>query len=571
MIAEPAVPAEVVFEADVEMRARDGVVLRANIYRPDTPGRWPTLLMRTPYGKDSRLAIHVVDPHRAASSGFLVVVQDCRGRFRSEGEWRPYEADADDGADTVAWAAALPWSNGAVGMYGSSYQGSAQLAAESVHPPALRAIAPMCCWFDQSNGQSFRGGAIELGKLARWTLMNMPERLRRVGRLDEANAGALEQDMADLAAGGFTSLPLETFGPIHRYDPDNEVFDYIRQGPGPGALPHLRRGEATVATPALWIAGWFDSFLGDALAGYRRCVEAAVPAQLVVGPWTHVDRSGTAGALDFGADAAGVGAEGLTLEEVILTWFRHWLPSPPATETVPAAAVRTFLMGANRWEEADTWPGPATIARRWYLVPNGGLGERPPSEGGAQCYCYDPADPVPTVGGATIMGGDFPAGPADQAALARRSDVLVFASEPIASPVVVRGSVSVELFVSTDAPSTDFVARLVDIDPEGRHVCLTDGIVRLPAGAPLPEPAERVGSTDPTIALCTIDLWATAYQFGVGHRIGLHVTSSSFPRWDRNLNTGEPPGTGQAMRAAAQSVWTGPEHPSCLVMEGRFE
>lgn len=563
-MAEVASETDVVLEHDVVMTTSDGIALRSNVYRPAMQGSWPALLMRTAYGKDGQQpAIHVVDPERAARAGFVVVVQDCRGRFSSEGVWRPYEADAEDGAEAVQWAATLPSVNGRVGMYGASYQGSAQLAAESLRPAALRAIAPTCCWFDQRNGQTFRGGALELGKLARWTLINMPDRIRRrVEAGETVEPLSLRVDPSELGPESFRNLPLATFEPVHRHDPENELFDYVQSGPDARQpLPRLRATSGGVRVPALWISGWFDAFLVDALNGFGQCVEAGVPTQLVVGPWTHANRTRSAGEVDFGPAAGTVGPDHASIEDLILGWFCYWLKPPVPPSVAPSAPVRVFLMGANRWETPDRWPPGPNPKRRWYLAADGSLEHEPPAEVDVARFVYDPENPVPTLGGATIMGGDFPAGPVDQSTLSQRPDVLVFQTAPLDHEVVAEGPVSVELFASTSAPDTDFVARLIDVDPLGRQLGLTDGIVRARYARSKPR---RPGE----VTRYRIDLWATAYRFAVGHRIGLHVTSSSFPRWDRNLNTNESPGTGVAMSVARQEIWTGSSTPSCLVLEG---
>lgn len=553
-MAEGMTRSGVVVDHDVEMKADDGAILRSNVYRPAGDGAVPVLLMRTPYGKDGQQpAIHIIDPNEAVRAGFAVVVQDCRGRFGSEGEWRPYETEASDGAAAVEWAASLPFSIGRVGMYGSSYQGSAQLAAESASPPALRAIAPMCCWSDAGNGQTFRGGALELGKLARWTLMNMPERLRRRAATSE-EIDSVAEEMEALASRGFGHLPLGTFAPIKRFDANNEFFDYLRSGPR-HPLPALRKGSSNVKIPSLWIGGWFDSFLGEALRGFSECFEAGVPTQLVVGPWTHVNRSMTSGELNFGPEADTVGPGRAPLSEILFSWFSYWLATDDAPPGPPDPVVRTFHMGQNRWETHAEWPPPGDRVQRWYLGEREALSREVSETSGTVSYRYDPTDPAPTLGGATIMGADYPAGPTDQAALTARSDVLVFRSPVLEDPVDVRGPVSVELSVVTTAPSTDFVARLLDIFPDGREIGLTDGIRRL-SGAP-------GGRTQ--VHRCIIDLWGTSYRFVSGHRIGLQITSSSFPRWDRNLNTAEPLESGTTMVPADQEVRIGGPDASCLI------
>ena len=538
----------------VPMDTADGTRLMATVYRPADDRPCPVLLMRTPYGKDLSPVIHVIDPERAAADGFMVVVQDVRGRYASEGEWNPYVSEAEDGAAAVAWAAALPGADGRIGMYGASYQGAALLAAASRRPPTLRGIAPMLCWRDPANGQTFRGGALELGKLVRWTLMNMGDRLaRRIPDRDEAERmiAACAADLATLDAADYRPLPLSEQPLIRRYDPRSEFFDYLaRADAGMLDWPALAAPDERHDVPALWIAGWFDAFLGDMIGNWQDDRAAGLPSRLVVGPWTHASHKRMVGEVDHGADAETIGAERRTFHDLLTGWFRHVFDDAPV---VPPAVVTSFAMGSNRWQAGADFPPDPTAPLELFLDAHGRLAAEAPASAGSASYRYDPEDPAPTIGGATLMGGAFPAGPRDQSPLAARGDVLTFAGEPLVGPRRAAGWVSATLWVESDAPATDFVARLIDIAPDGRAIGVTDGILHRRY-----EPA--------TATEIAIDLWATDHLFAAGHRIELQVTSSSFPRWQRALNVDAPLGEATESRPAQQRIRFGGHTPSRLTI-----
>ncbi len=544
-------PNEMIIDRAATMSAPDGVRLVSTVYRDPAAGPRPVLLARTPYGKDDAPQIHVIDPAAAVRAGFVVITQDVRGRYASGGDWRPYERDAADGAAAVEWAAALPYCNGAVGMYGASYQGAALLAAASLRPPSLRAIAPMLCWRDPTEGQSFRGGALELGKLLRWTMMNMANRIeRRIGDRDAARALIAEAaaDLTALDARLYSPLPLGEQPLLRKYAPDCEVFDYLDAADrgdfdAPPMIPEGRRHDI----PALWVAGWFDAFLGGMIREFHRDRAAGLASELLITPWSHANHTGQVGALDFGHDATRPGVGGEALGEVLLSWFSDTLVG----ERRPAHRARVFAMGTNAWRDGDVFPEPQTPAAAFYLSADGGL--TPQAGAAGTCaFAYDPEDPAPTIGGATLMGGHFQAGPRDQAPLSARPDVLLFQGPVLDEPVTIADWVTAELWVESSAPCTDFVVRLLDIAPDGRQIGVTDGIRRVPL--PQGQGPQKV----------EVDLWATHYAFAPDHRIGIQVTSSSFPRWDRNLNTGEPLMTAATPVVARQTVHVGGQAASRL-------
>lgn len=466
-------------EFDVEATMRDATVLRADVYRPTGEGPWPTLLVRTPYGKRDPEILGLLDPLGAARRGFTVVIQDVRGRYASGGEWVPLAHEREDGYDSVRWAARLPDANGRVGMYGPSYLGYVQWAAMASAAPELVAAAPAFTWCDPSDGLTARGGAEELGLIGQWTLGLGHDVLRRRG-----------VDTAELTQ----VLNSGTF-----WDPS--IVERLQL---PVPVPPAPAARCDI--PALIVAGWYDSFLQGSLDNYRPDTDA-----LIVGPWSHNNQSGRVGEVDFG-DHAALGAIGLRDRE--LNWLRR--PGPPS--------VLVFIMGTGEWRTMPRWPPPATPAA-WYLRSGGGLTEAPPPAGEpVRSLRYDAADPVPAHGGPLLMTADFPAGPVDQARVERRSDVLTYTSPPLDRPVEVIGRVTASIVASSDAAAADWVVRLCDVAPDGVSRNLTDGILR---------DHELTGEH-------AVDLWSTAHTFLPGHRIRVQVTSSCFPRWAPNPHA---PGT----------------------------
>ncbi len=556
--ARTEVVEEVLVQVDVPARMRDGTMLRANIYRPPGSGPWPTLLTRTPYGKD-RQAMNVwcgLDPVQAARRGFVVVTQDVRGRYASDGEWEPFRSEREDGFDTVEWAAALPGSNGRVGMYSGSYCGNVQWLAAADRPRGLAAISPALTWAEPLDGLLARGGAVELGLASRWALENSVDILDRTSGDDGERRRRLAAVVAEwdrLAQLGYWELPVSDVALLRRH-----------RIPALGGVRAIDNAEAArwsrvtdlyddVVVPSLHTAGWYDIFLQGTLDNYAAMASRGRPARLVVGPWTHHAFEDPVGQQTYGMRAARTGGEvhdGSDWNDVQLAWFRQQLDPGPRVDDRPEPPVRIFVMGRNQWRDEPCWPPPGATTQRWYLHGGGGLARSvPDDDGGASDFRYDPADPVPTVGGHGVLSPDSPSGPMDQARLEARPDVLVFTSPPLASDLEVVGRVRVVLHARSSAPSTDWVARLCDVHPDGRSINLCDGIVRVTAGA------AGTGRHE-------IDLWSTATVFLSGHRLRVDVTSSSFPRWDRNLNTGDQDGV--RSRVAHQRVQHDAGHPSCV-------
>ena len=527
-----AIP-KVTIDFDVPVRMRDGVVLRANVYRPAEGGPWPTLLTRTPYGKDLSDDISILDPVQAARKGFMVAIQDTRGRFASDGEWQPLRFEREDGFDSVEWAARLPGSNGRVGMYGESYCGNTQWMAAVEAPPSLVAISPAVTWSDPMDGLFARGGAVELGLAVPWTLQVGFDYLGRMPIGDAERGERVEAMLGDydrLAQHGYWDLPLSDNSALRRYDLPELGSIRVLDDPSVAAWCRVAGEHERVNVPTLHTGGWYDIFLQGTLDNHVAMAALGHDSRLVVGPWSHSYRglSDPIGEQLFGLRGSRYGVPTNELGDtgdLQLAWFRHHL-TPDAEVALPEKPVRIFVMGRNAWRDETSWPLERAVTQRHFLRADGSLTTASPAAEEAPTeFAYDPADPVPTLGGQTVMSPAFQAGPMDQARVEAREDVCVFTSEVLQEDLEVTGPVRVVLHAQSSAPSTDWVARLCDVDPDGRSFNLCDGILRVAAGA---EGLERH----------EIDLWSTSNVFLAGHRIRVHVTSSSFPRWDRNLNTG---------------------------------
>lgn len=558
-------------ELDVPAPMRDGTVLRANVYRPRGDGPWPVLLTRLPYGKDLPLGVSVLDPVQAARRGFLVVVQDTRGRFTSDGDWYPMIHEAQDGVDAVAWAAGLPGSNGRVGMYGASYYGFTQWSTAVHAPPALQALAPFITWSEPRNGLFFRGGAIELGTAGSWNLQMALDVAARRSRDDRSALGralhGIASDLDHLAAEGYRSVPLEDFAPLARAGLIDNFRNLARADNDAehGDEARIAGRYERVQAPAYIAGGWYDIYSQDTLDAYRAMRAAGRTAKLLMGPWTHGTQRDPVGELTFGFGAS-IGFVDLRadFQSMQLRWFDHWLRDVD-TGVLDEAPVKVFQMGANRWLDLADWPPPSRPLEL-HLGAGGRLTESAPADAEApDAFDYDPADPVPTRGGALLMAPAFPTGPQNQAPVESRPDVVCFTTGPLPQDLPVAGRVTVRLWAASSAPDTDFVARLCDVWPDGRSFNLTDGIIRArhrcmhTGEAPTPIEPGRPYEYE-------IDLWSTCHVFKAGHRVRLQVTSSNFPRWDRNLNTGEPPAAATAMQVAHQTVFHERDRPSRVVL-----
>jgi putative CocE/NonD family hydrolase len=572
---------EVLIQRNVPARMRDGTTLMSNVYRPAAGGPHPVLLTRLPYGKDLSADTTYFDPLRAAGHGYVVVIQDVRGRYASEGKFTPFAHEFEDGYDSVEWASKLPGSNGDVGMFGLSYFGKTQWHAAVTRPPSLKSLAPGQAWGNHLNGVQWRSGVGELGLMQYWAQSALA--LEILFRRHRGEPQKIEQKLPDLigsidvllAGGGYDELPLAALPDPHDLTPfvrggfergvDHEIWDYL----------NIDGKYDEVEAPTFHIGGWYDCFIGETLKQYEAMKERAEGAgmrspRLLVGPWTHGSFESTVGDLDFGIGSSGmfVNYRG-DLTDAQLRWFDATLKgNDEALEWEP---VQVFVMGENRWRGYEGWPVPGSHSERWHLHAGGRLSREKPAHSEPDRYDYDPRSPVATIGGAILMAPIHRPGAMDQRPNEERPDVLVYTSEVLQSDYTVLGSVHATIFAATDAPDTDFVARLVDVYPDGRAIVVTDGVVRASARESYPAPGV-IKPVQPSLIepgrvyeYC-VDLWATGISFGAGHRIRVEITSSSFPRWERNPNTGEGGLHSARTEVARQRVFHDPERSSHVTL-----
>ena len=545
-------------ERDLVVPMRDGVALRADAYLPDDGPPAPAILSRTPYDKGFQLTpVAAIDPELAVDAGFALVCQDVRGQYASGGDFNPFLSEGQDGYDSVEWTAAQPWCDGRVGMSGRSYPAATQWRAALEQPPHLEAIFPVVVGSDYYDGWLYSGGAFELGFNLFWVHLMTDPKAR----------GSLDEHYRHLPLSDPPLLAESPAGAFYREWLAHPTYDeHWRR-------LSLRGRYERVQVPAYNVGGWFDLFLGGTLENFTSMRDhgggatARSDTRLLVGPWAHGSAYGSYpdhSFKEFGPTAH------VDLAEVQLEFFgRHLGGGEPSAGDEPP--VRLFVMGANRWRDEADWPLARARSERWYL--HGGEGERalspdPPGPEPPDEYVYDPRDPAPTVGGPTSLPGRFlgtNAGPLDQAAVERRPDVLVYSSAPLQRELEVTGPLELVLHAATSAPDTDFVAKLCDVDPEGRSRILTEGVLR----ARYRYGFERAAAVEPgRVYEFRIDLIATCNLFLPGHRIRLVVTSSSFPRLDRNANSGLPLGKDveDSLRAARQRVVHDAARPSHLVL-----
>ncbi|OLB54684.1 MAG: X-Pro dipeptidyl-peptidase [Ktedonobacter sp. 13_2_20CM_2_56_8] len=540
----------IVIEKNVMVAMRDGVHLAADVYRPVEEGQHPVLLMRLPYNKDlpGRLAAFVSTAFRAAQQGYVVVLQDCRGRFASEGEFYPQFDDANDGVDTIHWIVEQPWANGKVGMIGGSYLGFTQWLLAKEHPEALRAIAPQVTTSNYyQTPMRHEGGVFELGVLF-WALSMVPEEVQRRMRQGQASReqmGAIMQAMRDPSA-LMAHLPLVDQPLLREFAP--WYLDWLNHPTYDDYWKRIAHSEyyEQLTVPTLNMGGWYDLFLGGTLANYvgmkqrGGSVVARAHQRLVIGPWSHTNDMGMFSERSYGLAAS---SAAIDLEGMQLRWHDHWLKGEE-NGVEQDKPVKIFVMGLDQWRDEEDWPLPDTQYRPYYLhsgghansaTGNGTLSPDAPAEEPEDVYLYDPRHPVPTVGGAILIDLAPVEGPRDQRAVEVREDVLCYSTPVLEKPVEVTGPIALVLYISSSARDTDFTGKLVNVYPDGRAEILTDGILRARyresfTEAKLLEPGQ--------IYELRLDLWATSNLFKAGHRIRLEVSSSNFPRFDRNTNTG---------------------------------
>jgi putative CocE/NonD family hydrolase len=568
--ATAAAPAryEVVLEHNVAAKMRDGVTLRADIYRPRAEGKFPLLLERTPYDKTGEREFAT----KGAARGYVVVVQDTRGRYASEGEWYTFKNEANDGYDTVEWAAALPYADGKVGMFGGSYVGATQFWAAIAHPPHLAGIAPDVTASNYHDGWTYQGGAFEQWFNQSWASGLTEDTLRRAS--SRITTPLEWRSVLPLADYPLRAAPdMKALAPYYADWLAHPSYDEYWK-----ALS-IEEYYAQIHVPVFNLAAWYDIFLGGSLRNYelmksKAGSEAARKGQrLLVGLGGHAGgwEQRKIGDVDFGEKAPFDG------DALVLDWYDMLLKGVH-NAFAGGKPVRIFVMGRNEWRDEDDWPLARAKKAKYFLhsggdansaAGNGVLSTAAPASGLAAAqtkdtFEYDPANPVPTIGGPLCCRGDLlKPGPFDQKTAEERKDVLVYSTATLAKDVEVTGPVTAELWVSSSAVDTDITAKLVDVAPNGFAQNLTEGILRLRYR----DSQERPEPLKPgALYKVTVDLWATSNVFLAGHKIRLDVSSSNFPRFDRNLNTGEEQARATRTVKATNTVVHDKEHPSALIL-----
>ena len=613
----PNQPYEVVVEADVLVRLRDGIRLATDVHRPardgrPTAGRFPVILERTPYGKSetsrSEIDLGAGQPATRAEAaaafvrhGYVVVYQDCRGRHGSEGAFVKYLSDAEDGADTLAWILAQPWCDGRIGTMGLSYAAHTQMALASMGPRGLAAMVVDSGGFSNAYMSAVRnGGAFEM-RQATWAYNQARE--SPAAKADPAVRAALEAE--DIKA-WFTAFPWKPGHSPLRHVPEYEAylfeqwthgrFDDYWKKPGIYAEGYHDR---VPDIPAVHMSSWYDCYVRTATENFLGLrTRKKGPIRLILGPWLHGDRTSThSGDVDFGREAPIDGNIAANWTEFRRRWFDRWLKRlENGVDEEPA--VRLFLMGGGsgrrlesgrldhggRWIAASDWPLPETRFEPYHLHGDGRLAPAKPAKGTAPlAYDYDPAKPCPTIGGGISSGQPvFVGGAFDQREdprffgiqnpglpLAARPDVLVFETAPLAQDVAVVGPITVKLWISSTCIDTDFTAKLIDVhpptadDPRGFAMNLTDGIFRCRYRESWESPSMM---TPGEVYRIAIQPFATGNLFKAGHRIRLDISSNNFPRFDVNPNTGEPEGMARLKRIATNTVHVDRDRPSHVVL-----
>jgi len=564
--SEPMVDIQI--ERNVPVRMRDGTVLRGDVYRPRTVGRFPVLVGRVGYKlRDWPMDFYTPTGEYYARRGYGVVWQNVRGTFASEGDFHPFRDDAwganQDGYDTVEWAAAQPWSSGKVGMLGISYSGLTQYLVAPSRPPHLQALFVQMGW-GSNRAHMYRGGAHLLVLRPWWpmgmALMHVQDKPATPGL--EAARASLEKAVQE-ANGWYGHLPLESLPPLAGFaDWYFEQLEHREDGPywWPTDLSTMFR---EVDVPILHWNGWFDYRLDatlDSFVGIRaqgRSERCRKSQRLVIGPWCHVPPA--TWDLDFGPESV--------FDEYAwrLKWYDYWLKGID-NGVADEPAVRIFLMGANRWIEMEDWPPSEATYRPFYLhegsginessLNNGSLTVEPPGENEQpDRFLYNPEEPIPSL--RTFDD----AGPKDYRPIEGR--VLTYTSEVLEDDLTVVGPVKAVLYGMSSAPDTDWVVRLCDVWPDGRSMWVCEGILRARYRNSFEQEELMVPGQ---LYRFEVDMWATAQVFQAGHRLRVQVTSSDFPWYERNLNTGGPFADEVCGQMAVNTVFHDAARPSHVVL-----
>jgi len=549
-------------ERDVPVPMRDGVVLRANVFRPEGEGPWPVLVMRTPYGKDGKkFETHV-------KAGYIVVCQDARGRYKSDGQFESFVRfqthDAEDGYDTVEWAAKLPGATGKVGTFGGSYNAFLQWRLAPLRPPSLAAMAASSIPAHMTDLEG--PGTIRPARRLRWWNATISPDLRlRAGRPGPHTAAeATKIWKAGEGERLLHFLPWLQL-PDSVFEDEAEPVRYWLRHPDTDPW-QLDKGCKEIAVPNLDIIGWADHCNGSidlhqAMVKHGRTRSARQGQRMIIGPWGHASRGRRkVGDFDFGPAAA------LDVAQTEIRWFDSWLKGK-TNGVGQEAPVKIFVMGANRWRDESEWPPRRAKRMELFLASDGAantpsgdgrLTAKPPGRSGEDHYRYDPRDPVLTLWAKTSFMV-----PNDQRPLSNRQDILVYQTEPLDQPLEVTGYPEVILYAASSAPDTDFFARLIDVSPDGMARDVSMGMVRARYRNSQAKPKFLKPGR---VTRFTIKLRTTSNEFQPGHWIRLDITSSDFPNYDRNHNTAADQNADATLMTADQTVHHGGQWKSKLIL-----
>ena len=539
--------------SDQMIAMRDGVRLATDIYLPDGDGPFPVILTRMPYGKTENYCFMPIIGAYYADKGYVYVAQDVRGKWGSEGSFDPNVGgvEIDDAYDTIDWIAGQDWATGKVGMWGESYYGFTSYAGAVSGHPALAAIAPGDITMNRCKA-TFRNGCLQLNTVGMWAISMMARQYQDLTRIDPWHMPLAE--MANTAG-----IP-------------SSYFDQVIANPVPSPFwqeRSLLAGYDTIRIPVLHWDGWYDNYLGPMLADWRELTELNAPTRhnhLLIGPWDHECSADTLG------HAGLMAVEGPTLAhrwDHYTAFFDRYLMGLD-NGFGDAGPVHYFTLGANEWRDAADWPLPGTDFQTWYLHGDGQantadgdgiLSPEPPDAEPADRLIYDPDNPV--AASLEMDCWSLAGNMGDRRAIEARDDVLVYTSAPLEEPMELTGPVTATLHAASSVTDTDFAVVLCDVFPDGRVNMIQDGILRTGFRdldkAPQPiEPGE--------VYALPIDLWATSYRLGEGHRLRVEVSSSDFNRYDRNPNTGGTYGHSATTIKAEQTIHHDAARPSHIVL-----
>ncbi|MFN8487580.1 MAG: CocE/NonD family hydrolase [Caldilineaceae bacterium] len=565
----------ILIEKNIMMPLRDGALLATDLYRNADGLPAPVLVVRLPYDKERSVSPEVMT---LVQSGYHLVIQDARGRFASQGEFNANFQEINDGADCYAWVAQQPWCDGRVGTFGGSYLGQVQWLAAPYMPAAVKALSVLLAPVDHYSDVAYRGGVLNLGSMLFWcSMMALGEQGRRLADGRAAPEAMQQQALALFnLAQLYETLPLAEMTHLQGVSP--HFFNWLAHPTYDDFWRRIdARNFAQIDKPMLHIGGWYDIFLNGTLQGYigmrnhAQTAEARSRQKLLIGPWSHgTNWTSSYHEQDFGMHAGG---EAVNLTGLQMRWLDRWVKGiENGVEQEPP--VRIFVMGINQWRDEQDWPLPDTRYTPYYLHSggrantlngDGALATALPGAEPADRFVYDPHNPVPSVGGANLTPFANSIGPRDQLSVEEREDVLVFSTPVLTQAVEVTGPIKAHFYVASSAPDTDITCKLVDVHPDGRAMLLTDGILRL---------RYRQSFTQPTllqpdeIAPITIDLWSTANVFLPGHRIRIEVSSSCFPKFARNSNTGGDVATepSEQYQTAVNHIYHTADYPSHVLL-----